>query len=164
MPWISNHKHKIKEKSTKSSRSSSKVVGLGPADLWEFPTLFMSLILSCSEKIKMIRQLRITHGQTTFHKINFKMSFGGSPLLFLLHNEAVGGYIGFTPSVRPSVRPSLHLSICPSVHPASHVRSVVPTVLIGSSSYLYILSSNFRRCVACKVACKILKFEFSAIS
>ena len=38
--WISNHKHKIEEKSTKSSRSSSKVVGLGPADLWEFPTLF----------------------------------------------------------------------------------------------------------------------------
>ena len=39
MPWISNHKHKIEEKSTKSSRSSSKVVGLGLADLWEFPTL-----------------------------------------------------------------------------------------------------------------------------
>ena len=39
MPWITNHKHKIEEKSTKSSRSSSKVVGLGPADLWEFPTL-----------------------------------------------------------------------------------------------------------------------------
>ena len=39
MPWIVNHKHKIEEKSTKSSRSSSKVVGLGPAHLWEFPTL-----------------------------------------------------------------------------------------------------------------------------
>ena len=39
MPWISNHKHKIEEKSTKSSRSSHKVVGLGLADLWEFPTL-----------------------------------------------------------------------------------------------------------------------------
>ena len=43
MPWISNHKHKIKEKSTKSSRSSSKVVGLRPADLWEFPTLLVTL-------------------------------------------------------------------------------------------------------------------------
>ena len=41
MLWISNHKHKIEEKSTKSSQSSSKVVGLGPADLWEFPTLGM---------------------------------------------------------------------------------------------------------------------------
>ena len=40
MAWISNHKHKIEEKSTKSSQSSSKVVGLGLADLWEFPTLF----------------------------------------------------------------------------------------------------------------------------
>ena len=39
MPWITNYKHKIEEKSTKSSQSSSKVVGLGPADLWEFPTL-----------------------------------------------------------------------------------------------------------------------------
>ena len=38
MPWISNHKPKIEEKS-KSSRTSSKVVGLGLADLWEFPTL-----------------------------------------------------------------------------------------------------------------------------
>ena len=40
MPWISNHKHKVKEKSTKSSRSSSKVVGLKPMDLLQFPTLY----------------------------------------------------------------------------------------------------------------------------
>ena len=39
MPSISNHKHKIVEKSTKSSQSSSRVVSLGPADLWGFPTL-----------------------------------------------------------------------------------------------------------------------------
>ena len=39
MPWISNHKHEIEEKSLKGSRSSSKVVGLGPADQCEFPTL-----------------------------------------------------------------------------------------------------------------------------
>ena len=58
------------------------------------------------------------------------------------HNKVVGGYIGFTPSVRP----------------ASHVRSVAPTVLVGSISYLYILSSNFRRCVACQVASKIWIF------
>ena len=41
MPWIANHKHKIEEKSTKSSRSFSKVVALGLADLWEFPTLYV---------------------------------------------------------------------------------------------------------------------------
>ena len=39
--------------------------------------------------------------------------------------------------------------VCPSVCPASSVRSVAPTVLVGSISYLHILSSNFRRCVAC---------------
>ena len=43
MAWISNHKHKFEEKSTKSSQSSSKVVGLGLAGLWEFPTLGLSL-------------------------------------------------------------------------------------------------------------------------
>ena len=43
MPWISNHKHKIEEKSTKSSQSSFKVVGLGLADLWEFPSLITIL-------------------------------------------------------------------------------------------------------------------------
>ena len=42
MAWISNDKHKTEEKSIKSSRSSSKVVGLGLADLWEFPTLHRS--------------------------------------------------------------------------------------------------------------------------
>ena len=62
-----------------------------------------------------------------------------------------GGYIGFTPSVRPSIRP------------ASRVRSVAPTVLIGSISYLHILPHNFKRCVACKVSCKISKCEFLAI-
>ena len=49
------------------------------------------------------------------------------------HNEVVGGVYWFH-SVRPFVRP------------ASRVRSVVPTVLVGSISYLPILSSNFRRC------------------
>ena len=44
MPWILNYKHKIEEKSTKSSRSSSKFVGLGLADLWEFPTLAVNLL------------------------------------------------------------------------------------------------------------------------
>ena len=33
---------KLKKKSRKSSWSSSKVIGLGPADLWEFPTLVLA--------------------------------------------------------------------------------------------------------------------------
>ena len=48
-----------------------------------------------------------------------------------------------------SLRPSVRLA----GHPASRVRSVAPTVLVGPFSYLYILSSNPRRCVACKVSC-----------
>ena len=42
---------------------------------------------------------------------------------------------------------SVCLSLRPSVCPASGVHSVVPTVRVGSISYLSILSSNFRRCV-----------------
>ena len=48
MPWILNHKHKIEEKSTKSSQSS-KDVSLGLADLWEFPTLY----IICVDKISL---------------------------------------------------------------------------------------------------------------
>ena len=72
-------------------------------------------------------------------------------LLYPLHNEVVWGYIGFTQSV------------CPSVCPASHVCSVAPTVLVGSFSYLYILSINFRRCVAWKVSSKIFLFIWPAL-
>ena len=68
------------------------------------------------------------------------------------------------PSVRPSFCPSIHLSLCPSV-PLSvcgqnHVRSVSSTILIGSISYLHILSSNLRRCVVWNASFKIKKFDF----
>ena len=56
------------------------------------------------------------------------------------------GSIGFTPFARPS----------------SRVRSVAPTVLVGSISCLYILSSNFRRCVLCKGSCKNSDVKFLA--
>ena len=45
MASISNNKHKIEEKSTRSSRSSSKVVGLWLADLWAFPALHLREVL-----------------------------------------------------------------------------------------------------------------------
>ena len=41
--------------------------------------------------------------------------------------------------------PSVRLSVCGQ----NRVRSVSSTMLVGSISYLHILSSNFRRCVAC---------------
>ena len=43
-------------------------------------------------------------------------------------------------------------------HLGRHVRSVSSTILVGSISYLHISSSNFRRCVACKVYFKIKNF------
>ena len=54
--------------------------------------------------------------------------------------------------------PSVRLSVCGQ----NRVRSVSSTILIGSISYLHILSSNFRRCVACNARFKIEKFEILA--
>ena len=54
------------------------------------------------------------------------------------------GFTGFTP---------VRLSVCGQ----NRVRSVSSTILIGSISYLHIISSNFRRCVACKVCFKTQK-------
>ena len=61
--------------------------------------------------------------------------------------------VSLHPSVCLSGLLSGHLSICPT----SRVRFVAPTVLVGSILYLHILSSNFRRCVACKSSCTICK-------
>ena len=49
--------------------------------------------------------------------------------------KLLGGYTGFTPSVRPSVRPSVCPSVRPSVRPACRVRSVSSTVMDGFFSY-----------------------------
>ena len=49
----------------------------------------------------------------------------------------------------------VRLSVCGQ----NRVHSVSSTVLAGSISYLHTLSSNFRRCVACKVVFKIKKIE-----
>ena len=45
----------------------------------------------------------------------------------------------------------VRLSVCGQ----NRVRSVSSTIVIGSILYLHIISSNFRRCVACKVCFKI---------
>ena len=60
------------------------------------------------------------------------------------------GYTGFTLSVCPSVR----VSVCGQ----NLVRSVSSTILAGSISYLHILSTNFRKRIACQVLWKIPKF------
>ena len=81
----------------------------------------------------------------------------GSQWFMWFHYTSAQRSIGFTPSVHLSVHPQ---SVCPSVHPVSRVCSVTPTVLVGSISYLYTLSSNLSKYVACKVWCQISKFEF----
>ena len=91
--------------------------------------------------------------KSVFQIISLICSRGGPVYYYTLRTmKLLGGYIGFTPSV--------HLSVCPSVCPASHVRSVAPTILVGSISYLYILSSNFRSCGACKVFGKLQNLNF----
>ena len=57
---------------------------------------------------------------------------------------------------------SRRLSVCPSVCGQNRVRSVSSTILVGSISYLHILSSKFRMCVMCKDYWTIPKFEFLA--
>ena len=52
----------------------------------------------------------------------------------------------------------VRLSVCGQ----KRVRSVSSTILIGSISYLHILSSNFRRCVACNARFKIEIVEILA--
>ena len=74
--------------------------------------------------VKLELPLKISHSYIKWSDIFF---------LYPPTNEVVRGYIGFTPSVRLSV----HLSVCPSVSPTSRIRSVAPTVLVGSISYLY---------------------------
>ena len=55
-----------------------------------------------------------------------------------------------------SVCLSVRLSICGQ----NCVRFVSSTILMGSISYLHILSSNLRRCVACKACFKITNLKF----
>ena len=57
------------------------------------------------------------------HQIIFRLFQQFEIRPFFLYNEVVGGYTGFTPSVRPSVRP------------ACRVRSVSSTVMDGLFSY-----------------------------
>ena len=72
------------------------------------------------------------------------------------------------PPLQRSWEGGILVSPCPSVRPSvcgqNCVRSVSSTILVGSISYLHILSSNFRRCVACNVCFKIEKFEILANS
>ena len=67
MSWISNHKHKIEEKWTKSSWSSSKVVGLGPAgraskNLFQPPYTTVCFVKGIKNGCPCIVEMRGTQG------------------------------------------------------------------------------------------------------
>ena len=94
-------------------------------------------------------------------RLSVRLSVIMAKCWFIIQQSCWGGY--WFHSVCLSVCLSVGPSVCPSVRPASRVCSVAPRVLVGSTSYLYILSSNFRRCVTCKVSCKIIKLELLAI-
>ena len=91
-----------------------------------------------------------THGPLLLMEISQTRRFTACIIIPPASTKLIGGYTGITLSVR--------LSVCGQ----NRVRSVSSTILIGSISYLHILSSNFRRCVACNARFKIQKFEILA--
>ena len=94
---------------------------------WNF-----SIISNVHLRTRAQQSFRLWHsGQGKDHQNSVAYS------LYPPHNKVVGGYIGFTPSVRPSVRP------------ASRVRSVASTVLDGFFPYLVQMINSMRGCVTC---------------
>ena len=84
-------------------------------------------------------------------------------------NEVDRGVYWFLyPPLQRSWEGGILVSPCPSVClyvcGQNRVRSVSSTILIGSISYLHILSSIFRRCVPCNVCLKIKIFAILANS
>ena len=72
-------------------------------------------------------------------------------------NKYIYIYTPFHTKLWEGILVSLHPFVCPYAHPSICATSRVCSVaLVGSILYLYILSSNFRRCVACQVSCKAL--------
>ena len=73
----------------------------------------------------------------------------------------------YTPRFNEVEKGGILVSPCPSVRlpvcGQDRGRSVSSTILIGSISYLHILSNNFRGCVACNARVKTQTFETLAI-
>ena len=86
----------------------------------------------------------ITHGGCVMHICVGRLGHSYTPL----QRSWKGGIL-----VSPCS--SVRLSVCGQ----NRVRSVSSTLLIRSISYLHILSSNFRRCVACNVCLKLKNLQ-----
>ena len=133
---------------------------------WEntkFHLIYISPLVLCqTSKVFISQWVSQTWFSETFENVSYNLKQG---IFWVL------GYIFkcllYTTKLLGGILVSFHLSVCPSVcpsvRPTSRVRSLAPTVLVESISYLYILSNNFRRCVACEVYCKILKFYFDFV-
>ena len=108
------------------------------------------------EVISLNNSSLVCHHMTSLNSFHIGSGDGLLPVLkprpclkqpwFIIHytsrfNEVERGHTGFT------------LSVCGQ----NRVLSVFSAILIGSISYLHILSSNFRECVACNVCSKIKK-------
>ena len=87
-------------------------------------------------------------------------------LCLLLTWDPMSGFFLLYPRFSEVERGGILVSPCQSVRLSvcgqNRVCSVSSTILNGSISYLHILSSNFRRCVACNACFKIQKFEILA--
>ena len=87
------------------------------------------------------------------HGLTFIPAWISNHILSKVQDEINYLFPNFSGSLCPFIPPSIH----PSVHPSSHIPC--PACSTYSSGwillYLYILSSNFRRCVMCIVVCKI---------
>ena len=118
----------------------------GPCCLLSEKSLLNLITLSLNEMILNYHQVSNIRHFRCLH-----ISF----LYPLLQRSWKGGYTGFSLYVCPSV----HLSVCLSVCGRNR-NSVSSTILVGSISYLHILSSNLRRCVACNACFKINFGEF----
>ena len=79
-------------------------------------------------------------------KISHTKSSAENECIFIPPATKLGGYIGFTLSVRPSVCLSVCLSVCPLTF---RVRPVASTVQDGFFPYLVQMINNIRGCVAC---------------
>ena len=114
---------------------------------------FLSFVCYCSMWLYFNQSITQSNYSITLSWLSTGQHY--SECLYPTHNKVYSCVYWFH-SVRPSV--------CPSVRPPH-----IPCPLCSAYSscwihfILYILSSNFRRCGACKVSNKITKFKFLAI-
>ena len=126
----------------------------------EYPTMLHFVTEVCTHPPFLLTQLKILmHWYAGKGEFPLQYNNGDTTIFIPLLNEVEGDILV---SPRPAVQLSGRLSVCGQ----NRVRSVPSLILARSISYLHILSSNFRRCVAFNffLFCKMEKFEVLANS